>query len=287
MAGAEEGDLLVLGATSLIGQALLPMLAGQGRSVVCLSRAPPPNRETPGVRWLRANLESDLRDQIPDAAQVLSLSPIWLLPPVLPALAHAGVRRLVAFSSTSAFTKAGSPDPAEREIAARLGASERAVARGCESAGVASTILRPTMIYAEGRDRNVSRLAGLIRRFGVLPIAGRGEGLRQPVHAEDLAAGALAVLPAPQTHGRAYDLPGGETLSYRQMVERIFAGLGRRPRILPIPPALWRIGLAAARPLLPGATAAMGARMAQDLVFDASPARADFDWAPRGFHPRF
>jgi hypothetical protein len=37
---------------------------------------------------------------------------------------------------------------------------------------VAWTILRPTLIYVEGRDANVSRLAGLIRRFKVLPLSG-------------------------------------------------------------------------------------------------------------------
>lgn len=31
----------------------------------------------------------------------------------------------------------------------------------------------------------------------------------------------------------------------------------------------------------------MGNRMAKDMVFDASPAVADFGWAPRGFHPNF
>jgi nucleoside-diphosphate-sugar epimerase len=228
-----------------------------------------------------------LRERLPPIATVLSLSPIWLLPQALPALEAAGARRLVAFSSTSRITKAQSPDPGEREVAARLATSEDTVRQACEAAGVRWTLLRPTMIYAEGQDRNVSRLAGLIRRLGLLPLAGDGRGLRQPVHAQDLAGAALAAAAAPATFDRTYDLPGGETLSYRAMAERVFAGLGRRPRIVPVPPTLWRLGLALARPLLPGATAAMGERMSEDLVFDGRPARADFGWAPRPFHPRF
>ncbi len=172
-------------------------------------------------------------------------------------------------------------------MAARLAEGEAAVTAACTAAGVAWTLLRPTLIYAEGEDRNVSRLAGLIARFGVLPLAGRGEGLRQPVHAADLARAALQAMDAPAASDRTYDLPGGETLTYRAMALRIFEALGRPPRLLSLPPPLWRLGLALAAPFLPGVTAAMGARMSEDLAFDAAPAARDFGYAPRPFRPVF
>src|SRR3546814_1705754 len=50
-------------------------------------------------------------------------------------------------------------------------------------------------------------------------------GLRQPVHVEDLATAAFATLDAPETHGRTYALPGGETLAYSEMVARVLATL--------------------------------------------------------------
>lgn len=277
--------VLVLGATSLVGRFLLPLAAERGVRVVALSRAPVNGGDHAFVRGDLA--APDLASRLPEAATVLSLSPAWLLPSALEALHGRGMRRLVAFSSTSRFTKADSPNPDERAVAQRIADAEAAVIAFCEARGVRWTILRPTLIYAEGRDRNVSRLAALIRRVGVLPLSGRGEGRRQPVHAADLASAALELIDRPEADDRAYDLPGGETLSYRAMVERIFEGLGRRPRIVPVPPALWRFGLRLAAPLLPGATAAMGDRMAEDLVFDAEPARRDFGWAPRPFRPRF
>jgi hypothetical protein len=70
------------------------------------------------------------------------------------------------------------------------------------------------------------------------------------------------------------------------MSERIFEGMGRRPRIVSVPPVLWRVGLTLATPFLPGVTSAMGSRMAEDLAFDAAPAEQDFHWRPRDFHPR-
>ncbi len=282
--------LLVLGATSLIGPFLLPRLSIAGARVEVVTRKllESNSHHLPGVTWRTADLANprQLGDLSP-ADAVISLSPIWLLPPVLPSLASLGVRRIVAFSSTSRLTKIAAAVTAERVVAERLAWGEDETLRICAQTGVAMTLFRPTLIYAEGQDHNVSRLAHLISRFGVLPLSGAGLGLRQPVHAGDLAWAAQAVLAAPQTFGRTYALPGGETLSYRTMVERVFRSLGRPPRILSVPPWAWRLGLALAKPLLPGATTAMGGRMSLDLTFDPGPAQRDFGWSPRPFQPRF
>lgn len=286
--GSAEGPgaagVLVLGATSLIGRFVLPRLAAQGLDATAVSRTP--GSDGPRLRWLQADLSApDLA--LPPAEAALSLSPIWLLPEALPALQRAGVKRLVAFSSTSRFTKADSPIAEEREVARRLAEGEEATAAFCRAGGMGWTILRPTLIYAEGQDANVSRLARWIARFGVFPLAGEGAGLRQPVHADDLAAVAIKALRSPQSAGASYDLPGGETLTYRAMLVRIFHGLGRRPRILRTPPTLWRLGLKLAGSRLPGVNAAMGARMDADLVFDPAPALRDLGWSPRPFRPNF
>lgn len=276
--------VLVLGATSLVGEFLLARLNAQGIEPMSLSRRPPVD----DVCWVDGDLtDPNLVDELPPVATVFSLSPIWLLPQALPALKARGMTRLVAFSSTSRFTKQASPEASERAVAQALAEAEAEVEAFCAEQGVAWTILRPTLIYVEGRDANVSRLAGLIRRFKVLPLSGAGEGLRQPVHAEDLAAGAIAAARAPAARNKAYDLVGGETLTYRTMAERIYAGLGRRPAILPLPPRLFRLLLTLAKPFYPGATATMGDRMAQDLTFDDGAARRDFGWTPRDFRPRF
>lgn len=278
--------VMVLGATSLVGRHVLPRLVDARAVTLALSRDPPETLDD-AVRWVRRDLTALGAEPLPFAATVLSLAPIWLLPQALPALQAAGMVRLLAFSSTSVAIKNRSRVAAERRVAERLAESEAAVTRFCEAHKVAWTILRPTLIYDEGRDGNVSRLAALADRFKVLPLAGRARGLRQPVHAEDLAWAAVAAAASPVAAGRAYDLPGGETLSYREMVERIFLGLDRAPRILPVPPPLWRLGLTLARRWLPGATSAMGDRMGQNLTFDGEAAARDFGWAPRSFRPVF
>jgi len=272
-----SSPILVLGATSLVGRFALPRLEAAGAACMAVSRS-----DRPG--WIQADLKTpEGRAALPRAATVLSLSPVWLLPEAVNTLKANGMTRLIAFSSTSVETKAASPHPHEQAVVADLVRGEAAV----RASGVDWTILRPTMIYAEGRDGNISRLAALARRLGFLPISGQGQGLRQPVHADDLAAAAVAGLSTPDASARVYALAGGETLTYRTVCERVFAGLDRQPRILSLPPWLWRAGLTLVSPLLPGATAQMGERMDRDLVFDDAPARRDLGWNPRDFRPRF
>jgi nucleoside-diphosphate-sugar epimerase len=109
--------------------------------------------------------------------------------------------------------------------------------------------------------------------------------VREPVHADDLAVACVAVLDRPSTFNRAYNLSGGSTLTYLEMVEHIFASLGKRPRILRVPLPLLRAGLAALS-LLPAyrfLSADMADRLNEHLCFDHHDAERDFGYAPRGF----
>jgi nucleoside-diphosphate-sugar epimerase len=130
---------------------------------------------------------------------------------------------VVAFSSSSVLSKADSADPAERARMAAMAREEAALAAACAGRGLPLLLLRPTLIYGCGLDRNVSLLADLARRFGAIPLAGQAAGLRQPVHADDLAALAVQALTAPAPVSLDSPACGGSTLSYREMARRIAA----------------------------------------------------------------
>ena len=178
--------------------------------------------------------------------------------------------RVVAFTSTSIVTKIDSDIVAERESVRLWAEAEQKLISTCDSLGVAWTVLRPTIIYDEGRDANITRLSRLIQKLGFVPLAGSGSGLRQPVHAEDLAIGALAAAASPAAANKIYAIPGKDTITYREMVGRIFDGLHKPRRIIPVPPALWRAAFSVAKPFVPNANVAMGNRMAKDMIFDSS-----------------
>jgi nucleoside-diphosphate-sugar epimerase len=185
------------------------------------------------------------------------------------------------------FSKVDSSDEAERAEIADLINAEREIIASCTGAGVEWTILRPTLIYMEGRDKNITEIAKLIKRIGFMPLYGAASGLRQPVHAEDVAVGAIAAAKAPKAANMAYATTGLETITYRELAGRVFDGLARKRRLVPLPPIIWKSAFALARPIYPWVKPAMGERMLKDLAFDSSTAVADFGWSARDFAPRF
>jgi len=274
---------LVFGATGQIGAPLLDRLHGAGWRVTAVSRQA--RNDRPGLEWRRGDLDT-VADLPREVDAIFSCGPLdhfahWY------ARAESDCARVVAFGSTSIDAKRGSADPAERDVAARLREGERRVFDTATARGAQATLLRPTLVYGAGRDLTLTRIAVLAQRWGrfVLPRAARG--LRQPVHVDDLADAAFRALEAPATHGKAYALPGGETLPYREMVARVLAVLRPPPALVEVPSPVFTAALLAARALgkIGGFGDAAVARLRSDLVFDATPARRDFGYAPRAFRP--
>ena len=85
------------------------------------------------------------------------------------------------------------------------------------------------MIPARGGSKGVLRKN--IREVSGKSLIARtieaAQGLRQPIHVEDVAAVCFSALRAPDAANRAYNISGGETLTYSDMVERVFVALGR------------------------------------------------------------
>ncbi|MFO1434323.1 MAG: NAD-dependent epimerase/dehydratase family protein [Candidatus Competibacteraceae bacterium] len=282
--------ILVTGATSQVGRLLLPKLVDHGYQVLATSRRAAANTaEYTGVTWLRLDLQgtSDFPSAIEAADTLIHLAPVYALPDFLANAPLYKLKRLVVFSTTSAITKATSTNIQEQAFARRILQAETSIQQHCNQRHIGYSIFRPTMTYGLGTDNNVAFIARFIHRYRFFPLVGRGTGKRQPVHAADLAQAGIAVLENQQTYGRIYHLGGGEILTYRAMVERIFTVLGQRPLILRIPRLALRLaiqGLSRFKRfeyLTPG----MAERMKQDMVFDIAEAIHDFGYKPRGFRP--
>lgn len=288
-----KGRVGVIGATSLIGECLLPLLVENGADVVAFSRRAQDTqhrlKHLP-VDWqLLRQEESSNYSNIPTMEKQIShwicLAPIWVLPEYFPMLSLYGVKHVVAISSTSRFIKDNSSDPVEQELAMRLADSEECFVAWAKTENVTWTILRPTLTYGLGRDRNISMIASFIQHFSFFPLLGAARGLRQPVHAHDVALGCLAALNAEKAFNRSYNISGGETLSYREMVGRVFSAMGRKSRFVTFPLWLFRLAVMFLR-LLPHFrhwSSAMAGRMNSDLVFDHSEAGKDIGFSPRTF----
>jgi nucleoside-diphosphate-sugar epimerase len=276
----------VLGATSFVGACLLPQLVRAGYQVTAFSRQTvEPSDE--GVAWHRLPGSPVHPGSLSEMCIPLWIcaAPLWALPEHLSFLQSCGARRVVALSSTSRFTKEASPDAAERAVARDLAQGEDRIAQWAESNGVAWILLRPTLIYGLGLDRNICEIARFVQRFGFFPVLGRADGLRQPVHVRDVATACQSVLERTGVSNCAYALSGAETLRYREMVARVFVALGRPERVLSIPMPVFRVALALLRvlPRFRQWSPAMAYRMQHDQAFDHEDAARDFDFAPQRF----
>ncbi len=273
----------VFGLSGQLGQAFTQSLHDGDPIVIGISRAP--QAPMSGVDWRRGSLD-DFADPSAVPSAIVSLGPLdafarWFdRSPLAPA-------RIVAVGSTSVHGKKASPDPGERALAATLRDAEQTLAATAEARGTALTLLRPTLIYGNGRDRNLSRLVSLARRWRVLPLPSGAVGLRQPVHVEDVASAVLGALRARAPRPGFFDLPGGETLPFDEMVRRSLAAGAPGARLLRLPGPLFRagVGLARGMGLLEAAGAGVLARLDQDLVYDGQPARTALGHYPRGFQP--
>ena len=275
----------VLGATSFVGKSLLPLLASSACQVSAFSRQPVPH-DGANINWnqLPSTTPTALHKDAREITSWVCVAPIAVLPDYLPWMKSMGARRIVALSSTSRFTKTDSSDVAEQALAKSIADSEQQFITWAEAHDIEWIILRPTLIYGLGLDKNVCEIARFIRRFSFFPLFGKADGLRQPVHVQDVAQACVAALSGP-LFNRAYNISGGEKLTYREMVARVFKALGRPPRFLSVPLPAFRVAVSLLRylPRYRNWSSAMAERMNQDMVFDHTEAEKDLGFSPRNF----
>jgi hypothetical protein len=188
----------------------------------------------------------------------VSFGPIWLLAPFLEQLAceHperlAALRGLIASSSSSAITKRFAFNRLDRELVTRLNSAEYQLLATCRRINVPCCILQPTLVYGQVGpygDGNLSLIHKHLRSLPLLPLPS-DSGLRQPIHASQLASVALHFAQKVADSGWVSSLPerialgGDTTLTYSEMIIALqealpFGTSARRCRLLTIPNRLF------------------------------------------------
>jgi uncharacterized protein YbjT (DUF2867 family) len=271
--------VLLTGATGLLGGELLKLLLAEGHEARCLLRAGSPNAsrldaERAEIFRGDAANEEDLLRALQGTDALLHVAGIEYAQPVVEAARRAGVGRVVVVGSTSVHSSY------EFRAGPKL-RMERVVRRS----GLDWTIVRPSMIYGSERDKNVQRLLRFLGRAPVFPMFGPGTNLWQPVYHEDCARGVYEALVRLSAVGRSYDLPGGESLTYLDLVKTAAGALGKKPRIVRLPLEPVRLLLGAAEklrlPLPVGSEQVL--RLREDKAYPYEEARRELGYAPRPF----
>jgi NADH dehydrogenase len=234
--------LLLTGATGLLGSAVLRRLLAAGTDVRCLVRDPrrlgdarvlvqlaigdladPASyrRALRGVDTV-VHLAGTARDQARGTIEEVDGLAVWRL---ARAAERAGASRLV-------WTTRLGATPYHRSRVLR---AEALAERSLATTGLEVTTLACSLAHGRA-DRRLARLDRLAL-LPVVPIAGRGDALVQPIWAEDVAACAIAALDRPPAR---FELAGPETMTVRRALALALHARGHDRRVAGVPLSVLR-----------------------------------------------
>lgn len=282
--------VVVLGATGQVGLFTIARLLEKECRVIAVTRdgGGIADTETAGLsRVAVAAFAGALNDE--PSAILVSCGPVGLAQELIEKAWPPATRldRMIVVGTTSTLSKADSPDTEERRAIAEISLACEKIRSNCLSRKIPLAILSPTLIYGCGMDENLSRVFRWIQRFGFAPLASNAYGLRQPLHVADLAFTVVRALQVNTPAVLESPLGGAGTVTYHEMIMRLFDAARVKRRILRLPRPLVPLAIGVSH-LIPGTgrlNAEMFNRQAHDLVFDDSLARDVLGHAPRLYQP--
>lgn len=243
--------ILLTGATGNVGSALLRRLVADGQPVRALVRdsrrlgsdrvrvqiamgdlsdASSFRHALRGVKTV-IHLAAAIRDQERQGATIEEVNALGTLR-LVRAAERAGVERFIFFSAIGASLHSQS-----RFFRAKAHAEEVV-----EGSSMRTTIFTPSIIYSPG-DPWIT-LLGRLAMLPVVPIAGHGRALFEPIWAHDAAAAVVNLLGHGDPRERI-ELVGPQRLSYNDIVETFLEVKHRHRPLLHVPMPLVRWGLKA------------------------------------------
>jgi UDP-glucose 4-epimerase len=201
---------------------------------------------------------------------------------VLEAAARAGVRRAVSISSVKAVGESNENDDvwSERTAAAPVdpyGISKREgeqeALRIGRAHGMRVTVLRLPLVYGPGMRANMLRLFDLVARGAILPLGGI-RNRRSIAYVGNVVAAIMSALQDGSASEGVFFVADERALSSPDLVRAIAHALGVRPRLVPVPEAVFRaagrVGDVIARAVRWPLTSREVARLLESLEVDAS-----------------
>ncbi|USK78805.1 NAD-dependent epimerase/dehydratase family protein [Peribacillus frigoritolerans] len=148
------------------------------------------------------------------------------------------------------------------------------------------TILRPTMIYGDMCDHNMSKFIKMINKMKIYPLIDSGKGLIQPVNARDLGQAYYNVLMNPElTSNKQYNLSGDKPISIKVALSMISNKLNKKTLFIPVSLKLSSYAASGIKILSLGKIDIVEKvlRMGENRAYNHELAKKDFNFTPMDF----
>ena len=202
-------------------------------SIICLVR------KTSEISWIKklANVKisfGDLNDQeflirqLRKVDLIVHIAGIKLALNILNAMKISGVKQGIFVNTTGVFSKFRLASEEYKVIESKMFQilfEER----------IKFVIVRPTMIYGNGKDNNVRKIVLYLKNHNVFPLFNGGNSLVQPVYYKDISNALIRLLKNKRCWGKSFNLPGKEPLTYKNFIEIIAEAIGKRVKFIHLP----------------------------------------------------
>ncbi|WP_341322772.1 NAD-dependent epimerase/dehydratase family protein [Solibacillus sp. FSL H8-0523] len=145
-------------------------------------------------------------------------------------------------------------------------------------------ILRPSMIYGDLCDHNMSKFIKLVDKVKFVPIIDNGNSLIQPVNARDLGKAYYTAL-TKINKSTDYDLTGDRPITLKEALESIALNLNKKIHFISVPLSLGLIGARVVKTLSLSKIDLIEKvqRMAENRSYSHEKAKQDFAYKPMTF----
>lgn len=227
--------IVVVGATGLIGQAVVARLSQDDHEVIAAGRLAPASLQFGAVAWrdldlsepdleawtvvlanadVLVNCAGVLQDSVDDSTEAVHETGVAVM---FAACAQAGVRRVIHFSAVGV----------NRHQASAFSRTKHAGEVALEKVALDWIVLRPSVVLG----RQVFGASALFRGLSALPILPvvRGTGQLQVIVLDDVAETVAILVKAEAPARVAIDLTGPEALTMTEVIGRLRQWQGSKP----------------------------------------------------------
>lgn len=292
--------LLVTGANGFVGRALASQLGDRGRAVVGAVRNDSRDLPAGTTRVVVGDLMPDtdwraalggidvvvhlaarvhvMHDSVADPLAEFRRVNVEATRSLARQSAAAGVARFVFLSSVKVNGESGSyresdaPAPGDAYGVSKREA-ELALTEIAAQTGMSVVIIRPPLVYGPDVKANFRALMRAVARGVPLPF-GAVDNRRSLVALDNLVDFIIRCTEHPAAVNETFLVSDGEDLSTADLIRRLARAMGRRARLVPVPPSV----LMALAPLVRRKDAAQ--RLLGSLQVDISKARRMLAWTP-------